>query len=44
MEIFDKKSIEEIRALLQNAQKIVITAHLNPDGDALGLAGDEHDF
>ncbi len=36
MEIFDKKSIEEIRALLQNAQKIVITAHLNPDGDALG--------
>ncbi|MDD6002191.1 MAG: bifunctional oligoribonuclease/PAP phosphatase NrnA [Bacteroidales bacterium] len=36
MELFEKKSVEEIKDLLDKAKKVVITAHLNPDGDALG--------
>lgn len=36
MELFDKKSIAEIRSLINSDLKIVITSHFNPDGDALG--------
>ena len=36
MEIFNKILIDEASALIKGAQKIVLTAHLNPDGDALG--------
>lgn len=36
MEIFSKKNIEAAKADIEAAQKVLITAHLNPDGDALG--------
>ncbi len=36
MEIFSKKIIEDVKADVSAAKKIVITAHMNPDGDALG--------
>lgn len=36
MEIFDKNLISQAKAEISKAQKIAITAHLNPDGDALG--------
>lgn len=35
-EIFSKKNIEAAKADIEAAQKVIITAHLNPDGDALG--------
>jgi len=38
MEIFSKKNIDAAKADIDAAQKVVITAHLNPDGDALGSA------
>lgn len=36
MNLFDQKSIDEVKNLLKTAKNIVITAHYNPDGDALG--------
>ncbi|MCR4560299.1 MAG: bifunctional oligoribonuclease/PAP phosphatase NrnA [Bacteroidales bacterium] len=36
MEIFNKISIDKAKQLISEAKKIVLTAHLNPDGDALG--------
>ena len=36
MQIFSKKNIEAAKADIEAAKKVVITAHLNPDGDALG--------
>lgn len=36
MELFDKKSLQKIKNLLTEDTKVVITAHMNPDGDALG--------
>ncbi len=36
MEIFSKKIIDNVKADISGGSKIVITAHLNPDGDALG--------
>ena len=36
MEIFNKFSLDKATELIQNAEKIILTAHLNPDGDALG--------
>mgnify|MGYP002622981983 CR=1 FL=1 len=38
MNLFEKNSIEEIKELLKSAKNIVVTAHFNPDGDALGSA------
>lgn len=35
-EIFDPESLSTLRELLQNADKIVVTNHKNPDGDAMG--------
>ncbi len=34
--IIDEKAIEELRTLLQKSERIVITCHLTPDGDAIG--------
>ena len=36
MEIFSKRNIDAAKADIEAAKKVVITAHLNPDGDALG--------
>jgi len=36
MELFSKKIIDNVKADISEAKRIVITAHLNPDGDALG--------
>jgi phosphoesterase RecJ-like protein len=36
MEIFNKISTDKASELISQAKKIVLTAHLNPDGDALG--------
>ncbi|MBR4266522.1 MAG: bifunctional oligoribonuclease/PAP phosphatase NrnA [Bacteroidales bacterium] len=36
MEIFLNNLIEKSKSAIESANKIVITAHLNPDGDALG--------
>ena len=36
MDIFSKKIIDDVKSEISMAKKIVITAHLNPDGDALG--------
>jgi nanoRNase/pAp phosphatase (c-di-AMP/oligoRNAs hydrolase) len=32
----EKNKIEELRNLLATPQRIVILAHTNPDGDAIG--------
>ena len=34
--IIDDKTIERLRAFINGAQRIVITCHKSPDGDALG--------
>ncbi len=36
--IIESDKIEKLRSLIANADKIVITVHLSPDGDALGSA------
>lgn len=36
LKIFDNEAIDKLRALLATPQKIVITTHRNPDGDAVG--------
>ena len=35
-EAYMRISLQEAGALLKAAQNIVITAHVNPDGDAIG--------
>jgi len=35
-QIIDKKTIERLRAFINGVQRIVITCHKSPDGDALG--------
>ena len=34
--MYSKEKIEEVKSLLSTPKKLVITAHRNPDGDALG--------
>lgn len=34
--ILDEKKVARVRALLEDSNKIVITCHLTPDGDAIG--------
>lgn len=34
--IIDQTTIERLRALINGVQRIVITCHKSPDGDALG--------
>lgn len=34
--LVDEKNIKELRKLLENCEKIVITCHIAPDGDAIG--------
>lgn len=34
--IIDEKAVKQIRQLLENSERIVITCHLTPDGDAIG--------
>ncbi len=36
--IIDEKAISRIRELLTDSEKVVITCHLTPDGDAIGSA------
>lgn len=34
--IIDEKDVKQVRNLLENSNRIVITCHLTPDGDAIG--------
>lgn len=34
--LVDEKNIKELRGLLETCEKIVITCHIAPDGDAIG--------
>ena len=34
--VIDEKAIDRIRELLTRSERVVITCHLTPDGDAIG--------
>ena len=36
--VIDEKTVEEVQQLIESSQQILITAHLSPDGDALGAS------